>query len=94
MHVAAPAEVADTDGVGIGFAALVLELGKEEDGDGGDDEEEAVPLAPVAHVEAPVLGDVVQRLLLYVHFLSFCTQLIHALSRLIRNVVQRLLRVM
>lgn len=54
-----------------------------------DDEEAAAALAPVA----PVFGDAVQRLLLYVDFPSFRTQLIHALSRLVRDVIQGLFRV-
>lgn len=54
-----------------------------------EEDEEAAALAPVA----PVFGDAVQRLLLYVDFPSFRTELIHALSRLVRDVIQGLFRV-
>lgn len=66
----------------IGVAVVVVE---EDDGE----DEEAAALAPVA----PVLGDAVQRLLLYVDFLGFRTELIHALPRLVRDVIQGLFRV-
>lgn len=83
---------ADADDFCVGHAALVLELVEDDDdGDGGGDE--AVSLAPATPVEAPVLGDAVHRLLLYVDFLRFRAELVHALSRLIRYVVQRLFRV-
>lgn len=65
----------------------VVVVEEEEDEDDGD--EEAAALAPVA----PVLGDAVQRLLLYVDFLGFRTELIHALPRLVRDVIQGLFRV-
>lgn len=68
--------------VAIGVAAV-----REEEEE--DDDEVADGLAPVA----PVLGDAVQRLLLYVDFLGFRTELIHALPRLVRDVIQGLFRV-
>lgn len=78
---AVPGVAAAVVDVAIGVAVVVVE---EE-----DDEEAAAALAPVA----PVFGDAVQRLLLYVDFPSFRTQLIHALSRLVRDVIQGLFRV-
>lgn len=82
-EVAAVPDVAAAVDVAIGVAVVVV-VEEEE-----DDDEEAAALAPVA----PVFGDAVQRLLLYVDFLSFRTELIHALSRLIRDVIQGLFRV-
>lgn len=81
--VAAVPDVAAVVDVTI-IGVVVVE---EEDDDDGD--EEAAALAPVA----PVLGDAVQRLLLYVDFLGFRTELIHALPRLVRDVIQGLFRV-
>lgn len=75
------AAVVDVD-VAIGVAVVVVVVEE-------DDDEEAAALAPVA----PVFGDAVQRLLLYVDFPSFRTELVHALSRLVRNVIQGLFRV-
>lgn len=49
--------------------------------------EKVVALAAVA-----VLGDAVQRLLLYVYLLSCRAEFVHALSRLVRYVVQRFFR--
>lgn len=74
---------------------VVLELVEENEDGGGDDGggDEAVSLAPATPVEAPVFGDAVHRLLLYVDFLSFRAELVHALSRLVCYVVQRLFRV-
>lgn len=80
--VAAAAAVVD---VAIGVAVVEEE---DEDDDVGEDEE-AAALAPVA----PVLGDAVQRLLLYVNLLGFRTELVHALARLVRDVIQGLFRV-
>lgn len=81
--VAAAAAVVD---VAIGVA--VVEEEDDDDDDDGEDEEGAA-LAPVA----PVLGDAVQRLLLYVDLLGFRTELVHALPRLVRDVIQGLFRV-
>lgn len=81
--VAAAAAVVD---VAIGVA--VVEEEDDDDDDVGEDEE-AAALAPVA----PVLGDAVQRLLLYVDLLRFRTELVHALPRLVRDVIQGLFRV-
>lgn len=78
--VATAAAVVD---VAIGVAVV-----EEEEDDDGEDEE-AAALAPVA----PVLGDAVQRLLLYVDLLGFRTELVHALPRLVRDVIQGLFRV-
>lgn len=89
VQVADPA--ADADDVWVGLAALVLEL-EEEDDDVGDGADEALSLAPAVPVGAPVLGDAVHRLLLYVDFLSFRAELVHALSRLVCYVIQRLFR--
>lgn len=80
--VAAAAAVVD---VAIGVAVVEEEV---DDDDDGEDEEGAA-LAPVA----PVLGDAVQRLLLYVDLLGFRTELVHALPRLVRDVIQGLFRV-
>lgn len=80
--VAAAAAVVD---VAIGVAVVEEE---DDDDDDGEDEEGAA-LAPVA----PVLGDAVQRLLLYVDLLGFRTELVHALPRLVRDVIQGLFRV-
>lgn len=93
VPVADPA--ADADDFCVGRAALVLELVEEDDDGGGDDGggDEAVSLAPATPVEASVFGDAVHRLLLYVDFLSFRAELVHALSRLVCYVVQRLFRV-
>lgn len=80
--VAAAAAVVD---VAIGVAVVEEEV---DDDDDGEDEEGAA-LAPVA----PVLGDAVQRLLLYVDLLGFRTELVHALPRLVRDIIQGLFRV-
>lgn len=80
--VAAAAAVVD---VAIDVAVVEEE---DEDDDVGEGEE-AAALAPVA----PVLGDAVQRLLLYVNLLGFRTELVHALARLVRDVIQGLFRV-
>lgn len=58
-----------------------------------DDDEDEDGEGDEAAVLAPVLGDAVQRLLLYVDFLRLRTELIHALSRLVRDVIQGLFRV-
>lgn len=78
------AAVVDVTIIGV---AVVVDEEEDDDDDGEDDE--AAALAPVA----PVLGDAVQRLLLYVDFLGFRTELIHALPRLVRDVIQGLFRV-
>lgn len=49
--------------------------------------EKVVALAAVA-----VLGDAVQRLLLYVYLLSCRAEFVHAFSRLVRDIVQRFFR--
>lgn len=72
--------------VAIGVAVIDDEGVEVDDDDDDDEGEEAAALAPV-------LGDAVQRLLLYVDFLRFRTELIHALSRLVRDVIQGLFRV-
>lgn len=82
--VATAAAVVD---VAIGVA--VVEEEEEDDDDDDGEDEEAAALAPVA----PVLGDAVQRLLLYVDLLGFRTELVHALPRLVRDVIQGLFRV-
>lgn len=82
----AAAAVAD---VAIGVVVVAEDEEEEDEEDGGGAEEEAAALAPVA----PALGDAVQRLLLYVDFLGLRTELIHALPRLVRDVIQRLFRV-
>lgn len=78
--------------VAAGVAVVVVAAAAEEEealpDDDGEDEE-AAALAPVA----PALDDAVLRLLLYVNFLRFCTELIHALPRLVRDVIQGLFRV-
>lgn len=79
--VAAAAAVVD---VAIGVAVV-----EEEDDDDDGEDGEGAALAPVA----PVLGDAVQRLLLYVDLLGFRTELVHALPRLVRDVIQGLFRV-
>lgn len=84
---AAPDEAVVVADVAFGVAVIDDEEVEEEDGDDDDGEgEEAAALAPV-------LGDAVQRLLLYVDFLRFRTELIHTLSCLVRDVIQRLFRV-
>lgn len=77
--VAAVLDLAAVVDVAIGVAVV----GEEEEDDEDGEDEEAAALAPVA----PVLGDAVQRLLLYVDFLGFRTELIHALPRLVRDVI-------
>lgn len=72
--------------VDVATDAVVVDEEVEEDDDDDGEGEEAVVLAPV-------LGDAVQRLLLYVDFLGFRTELVHALSRLVRDVIQGLFRV-
>lgn len=79
LVAAVPDVAAVVDVAAVGVAVVEKE----------DDDEEATALAPVA----PVLGDAVQRLLLYVDFLGFRTELIHALPRLVRDVIQGLFRV-
>lgn len=74
--------------VAIGVAVVEVEEDEDDDDDVGEDEE-AAALEPVA----PVLGDAVQRLLLYVDLLRFRTELVHALPRLVRDVIQGLFRV-
>lgn len=77
---------AAADGVAAVAVVVVQEV---VDGDGGVGGGEAAALAPVA----PTLGDAVQRLLLYVDLLGFRAQLVHALPRLVRDVIQGLFRV-
>lgn len=77
--VAAVLDLAAVVDVAIGVAVV----GEEEEDDEDGEDEEAAALAPVA----PMLGDAVQRLLLYVDFLGFRTELIHALPRLVRDVI-------
>lgn len=88
VQVALPAAAAD---VAVGVAVLVPELDVDEDDDDGEEEAAALAPAPVAPV---LLGDdAVQRLLLYVDLLRFRTELVHALPRLVRDVIQGLFRV-
>lgn len=82
--MAAVVVVVVADDVAIGAAVVDEEVEGDDDDDGEGEE---------AAVLAPVLGDAVQRLLLYVDFRSFRTELIHALSRLVRDVIQGLFRV-
>lgn len=77
--VAAVLDLVAVVDVAIGVAVV----GEEEEDDEDGEDEEAAALAPVA----PMLGDAVQRLLLYVDFLGFRTELIHALPRLVRDVI-------
>lgn len=65
---------------------VVAVVDEEDEDDGGIDEEEAVALAP-GPVAPVLLGDAVPRLLLYVDLLGLRTELVHALSRLVRDVI-------
>lgn len=87
-EVAAVPDVAAAGVVDVAIGVAVVEEEYDDDDDDGEDEEGAA-LAPVA----PVLGDAVQRLLLYVDLLGFRTELVHALPRLVRDVIQGLFRV-
>lgn len=78
---------ADDVAIGVAVAGEVVEVEELDDDDDDDDEEEE------AAALAPVLGDAVQRLLLYMDFLGFRTELVHALPRLVRDVIQGLFRV-
>lgn len=76
------------------MGGVVAVVDEDEDDDDDVDEEEAAALAPGPPVAPVLLGDdAVQRLLLYVDLLGLRAELVHALPRLVRDVVQGLFRV-
>lgn len=87
------AAVPDAD-VDVALGGVVAVVDEDEDDDDDVDEEEAVALAPGPPVAPVLLGDdAVQRLLLYVDLLGLRAELVHALPRLVRDIVQGLFRV-
>lgn len=94
VWVAVPVDAGVDFGVVAVVAVVAAVVAVDEEDDDGVDEEEAPALAPGPPV-APVLDDddAVQRLLLYVDLLGFRAELVHALPRLVRDVVQGLFRV-